>query len=504
MRRQCTCRMNDLKSDTTVGVTFSRATMEDVAMSDPVDARLDGVLSSISRGMTELVKLDSMGLTATSLGKVLVVLAERIAGANVMTISLSDNSLDDEACRQLLTALKAPHFCPSLLAINLQGNPGISSEGVAALREAVAVRPELQIALDGAEVGAVDEVGLETFKKGAVLDEELQAHALPGAQWAALEECLRSGASISRTSQVMREICDAVDHEVTKEEAVDPAEVQAQGGVAVARQVQLPPGPYCNFAVGNGQLPLLWQLFTLEPAPVQTAALRRPAVGVGSHRFHASALVCLLVRCACDPRHASADTEALRAAVVQSSLVPRVAHLALSSPTCSCLHTALLDAFSIHTLPFMPAALWEPLLQPNFGLPPESIPGEPLEALPQLLLMHATTALRTPIGDRSGIVGLVIQLARDLQLACEDNAELRAALAAQQAWLDLKAEHGPLSKLLAQQQGSLAGGKPNTARLQGMMEDDIPASQMHLRALFGVREYSQMHQSLNLGIALHQ
>ena len=78
----------------------------------------------------------------------------------------------------------------------------------------------------------------------------------------------------------------------------------------------------------------------------------------------------------------------------------------------------------------------------------------------------ATTALRTPIGDRSGIVGLVIQLARDLQLACEDNGALRAALAAQQAWVDLTAEHGPLSKLLAQQQGSLAGGKPNTARLQ--------------------------------------
>lgn len=78
----------------------------------------------------------------------------------------------------------------------------------------------------------------------------------------------------------------------------------------------------------------------------------------------------------------------------------------------------------------------------------------------------ATTALRTPIGDRSGIVGLVIQLARDLQLACEDNSDLRAALAAQQPWLDLTAEHGPLSKLLAQQQGSLAGGKPNTASLQ--------------------------------------
>lgn len=68
------------------------------------------------------------------------------------------------------------------------------------------------------------------------------------------------------------------------QEAIDPAEMQAQGGVAVSRQVQLPPGPYCNFAAGKGQLPLLWQLFTLEPPPVQTAALRRPAVGVGSHR----------------------------------------------------------------------------------------------------------------------------------------------------------------------------------------------------------------------------
>lgn len=68
------------------------------------------------------------------------------------------------------------------------------------------------------------------------------------------------------------------------QEAIDPAEMQAQGGVAVSRQVPLPPGPYCNYAVGQVQLPLLWQLFALEPPPVQTAALRRPAVGVGSHR----------------------------------------------------------------------------------------------------------------------------------------------------------------------------------------------------------------------------
>lgn len=98
--------------------------------------------------------------------------------------------------------------------------------------------------------------------------------------------------------------------------------------------------------------------------------------------------MCLLVRCACDPRHASPDTEGLLAAVVQSSLVPRVAHLAMSAPTCSCLHTALLDAFSIHTLPFMPSPLWQPLLEPNFGLAAGSVPGEPLEPLPQLLLTH--------------------------------------------------------------------------------------------------------------------
>lgn len=52
--------------------------------------------------------------------------------------------------------------------------------------------------------------------------------------------------------------------------------------------------------------------------------------------------------------------------------------------------------------------------------------------------------------------------------------------------------------------GGCSGEMRVCVAVQGMMEDDIPASQMHLRALFGVREYSQMHQSLNLGIALHQ
>lgn len=60
-------------------------------------------------------------------------------------------------------------------------------------------------------------------------------------------------------------------------------EVQAQGGVTVTRQIQLPPGPYCKYAA-EGQLPVLAEIFGLQPLPVQTAAQRRPVAGVGSHR----------------------------------------------------------------------------------------------------------------------------------------------------------------------------------------------------------------------------
>lgn len=107
--------------------------------------RLDSALTSISKGKTELVKLDSMGLTSASLERVLAVLAKDNVGSNVMTISLSDNLLNDDSCRQLIGALKLPQFCPSLLAINLQGNTEISAAGYAVLNEVVTVRPEVQV-----------------------------------------------------------------------------------------------------------------------------------------------------------------------------------------------------------------------------------------------------------------------------------------------------------------------------------------------------------------------
>jgi hypothetical protein len=187
---------------------------------------------------------------------------------------------------------------------------------------------------------------------------------------------------------------------------------------------------------------MLHNVLEVQPEPVRTAALQRAKVGVGSHRcaarvpvciccslrvsgslrssacflplvqgvwmlarvisvcrqqgpllctlkmqawlrcrFHASALVCALVRCACDEGHTG---QSLQASIIASSLIPKVAHLAFSSPHCSCLHTAFLDAFSIHTLVHMPREIWAPLLLPNLGAP--EVPGKAsLEALPDLL-----------------------------------------------------------------------------------------------------------------------
>lgn len=75
----------------------------------------------------------------------------------------------------------------------------------------------MQIMLADAQLGSSDDVGLETFKAGAILTEEEQAHAAPAEQWGALGRALAGGAAISHTAQIMREICDAVAHELSKE-----------------------------------------------------------------------------------------------------------------------------------------------------------------------------------------------------------------------------------------------------------------------------------------------
>jgi hypothetical protein len=100
----------------------------------------------------------------------------------------------------------------------------------------------VQISSRSGEMGALDEVGLEAFRQGAIISEEELPHARPAEQWTALNDCLseisaaaareqppalpaeaafrgegRRGMRISQLSQVMREICDAVEHETCKE-----------------------------------------------------------------------------------------------------------------------------------------------------------------------------------------------------------------------------------------------------------------------------------------------
>jgi hypothetical protein len=107
---------------------------------------------------------------------------------------------------------------------------------------------------------------------------------------------------------------------------------------------------------------------------------------------------------------------------------------------------------------------------------------------------------------------MVIQMGRDLHQACEENAELKAALEGFQAWTRLWTTQegsftqapveGPLAQLVSKQQGSLAGGKPSALSMQGMYEDDCRVANIPLQALLGIREFAQMHQSLNLGVPL--
>lgn len=115
------------------------------------------------------------------------------------------------------------------------------------------------------------------------------------------------------------------------------------------------------------------------------------------------------------------------------------------------------------------------------------------------------------IGERSGLIGMVIQLGRDLHQACEENADLKADLDGFSSWNSLwaapgadpsAAGEGPMAQLVSKQQGSLAGGKPSVMGVQGMYEDECRSANVPLQALLGIREFAHMHQSLNLGVPL--
>jgi hypothetical protein len=129
---------------------------------------------------------------------------------------------------------------------------------------------------------------------------------------------------------------------------------------------------------------------------------------------------------------------------------------------------------------------------------------------PMPLVCAASRALSQSIGERSGLIGMVVQIGRDLYQACEENSDLKAALDGVQSWRKLwsmsndtqAASEGPMAQLVSKQQGSLAGGKPSALGMQGMYEDECRTANIPLQALLGIREFAQMHQSLNLGVPL--
>lgn len=89
------------------------------------------------------------------------------------------------------------------------------------------------------------------------------------------------------------------------------------------------------------------------------------------------------MRTACNPELG----KPLLSKLIASQLLPKVVHLAISHPNSSCMHGAVLDAYSEETLVNMKPQLWRPLLLPNFGLPADRPPKE-LQALPETLLSH--------------------------------------------------------------------------------------------------------------------
>lgn len=243
---------------------------------------IDTTIEAASTGGLELISLDGKQLTHTQLETLLANLRKAGDSNPVMAISLASNQLTDESCAALRDALRDSAFCPSVLTINLRGNAAITADGHAVLEELCALRPELQVrraprcdadhgagrgvgapvatctrswrlargasptgyipsdvasgpqvSCRGGELGARDDVGLDAFRKGAVISEEEMPHARPSEQWQSLRECLNAVATgepstagsgsllsrqrTSRLSQVMREICDAVEHETCKQ-----------------------------------------------------------------------------------------------------------------------------------------------------------------------------------------------------------------------------------------------------------------------------------------------
>ncbi len=212
------------------------------------------------------------------------------------------------------------------------------------------------------------------------------------------------------------------------------------------------------------------QVLQLEPPPVTTQYASGPQPAVGSHRLWAADIVAQLL---------SLRNTAVTAALADTSLVPRVVAIALRHDKCSAVHARALQLVRTavqHKL----NGVWQPLFEPGFGAglagngarrppprparpaplqlpllpapavggssrrsaltPPSPRPqpaltpppprppradGEQLRPLHLELVSVGAAAAGQPVGSRSGLVGMAVQMLRDLRAAAA--AEPRGA-----------------------------------------------------------------------------
>jgi len=84
-------------------------------------------LDDASKGREEMITLDACHLRNSQLNKLIA----RLAGnKQLITLVLSNNSLSDDACKALNSALSDAAWCPDLMSVDVRGNGNMTEEGL--------------------------------------------------------------------------------------------------------------------------------------------------------------------------------------------------------------------------------------------------------------------------------------------------------------------------------------------------------------------------------------
>ncbi|KAK9838151.1 hypothetical protein WJX81_004525 [Elliptochloris bilobata] len=446
------------------------------------------------------------------------------------SLDMSGNSITDEGAEALAKALQAG-AAPELIVLDLRGNP-LTDAAVAALRNLERQRKHLQVVTgpltdfgngpDAAAAGAAAE---------AAAEDDAQAGAPPGGPSGAAEgslaqrffqsegEDMPSGFAESPIEPVEEPgvAAERLWREVGEGLAAGESGISALGaalrGVARGLAGEGAPGPLGRrpFAARAGaRLRLLADALALAPPPVlsQSAGLQD---AVGTHRVAAADAVSQLV---------GVNGAKLDRQIAALGIVPAVAALALARPACNALHCACLRLLRA-CLGSSVAALWQPLVEIPADAPaalpasegalasadtnraksegagnergsvaePAAAARDPgaASAAPGSAAQEHEAAARSaplqvalaevgkavaemPVGRRPPLVGFVVAMARLLQERAQGKAALRTRLQATPAWQDFAGgPEGAMARLLAEQEGDLAGPRPQAPSAHSAM-----------------------------------